>query len=240
MAATDFSVREYSYDDVNGYTGEVGKQLTKELLKKNIFARVVLIGRRKVDLGADATSANAEQVQIDFDAVDQHKAVFSGSSVGFCCLGTTRAKSGKDGFIKVDHDYVLNVAKVAKESGCEQFHLLTSTGANKNSFFLYPKTKGLVEEHVEELKFPKLFIYRPGMLLSEREESRIGERIGKFLLTPIFMLCPTWISAPIETVAKAMLANLWNKPKAENGVEIVNNAEIHKLGGDYEKMFEQK
>uniref|UniRef100_A0A914DT94 Protein HTATIP2 n=1 Tax=Acrobeloides nanus TaxID=290746 RepID=A0A914DT94_9BILA len=225
---------------VVGYTGEVGKQLTKELLQKKIFARVVLIGRRKVDLGADATSANAEQVQIDFDAVDQHKAVFSGSSVGFCCLGTTRAKSGKDGFFKVDHDYVLNVAKVAKESGCEQFHLVTSNDANKNSFIFYLKTKGLVEEHVEELKFPKLFIYRPAMLLSEREESRIGERIGIFLLKPIYTLCPTWMSVPVETVAKAMLANLWNKPKAENGVEIVNNAEIHKLGGDYEKMFEQK
>ena len=78
------------------------------------------------------------------------------------------------------------------------------------------------------------------MLLSEREESRIAEKTINFLLTPIFMLCPTWMSAPVETVAKAMLANLWNKPKAENGVEFVNNAEIHKLGGDYEKMFEQK
>lgn len=66
--------------------------------------------------------------------------------------------------MKVDHDYVLNVAKAAKENGCEQFHLVSSTGANKDSWFLYPKTKGLVEEHVGELSFQRFSIYRPGLV----------------------------------------------------------------------------
>ena len=34
---------------VLGYTGEVGKELVKELLKSQIFQRVVLIGRRQVE-----------------------------------------------------------------------------------------------------------------------------------------------------------------------------------------------
>uniref|UniRef100_A0A914CLW1 Protein HTATIP2 n=1 Tax=Acrobeloides nanus TaxID=290746 RepID=A0A914CLW1_9BILA len=211
-----------------GYTGEVGKQLTKELLQKKIFGKVVLVGRRKVDLDEGLVeAANAEQVQIDFDAIDQHKSAFNGSNVGFCCLGTTQRQAGAEGLVKVDHDYVLNVAKVARESGCEHFHLVTSLGSNKNSLRLYMKIKGLVEEHVAELKFPRLSIYRPGMLF--REDSRMSEKVISFLLKPITMLCPTWISIHVNSVAKGMLANLWNKPKLDNGVEIFNNTEIHKL-----------
>ena len=62
--------------------------------------------------------------------------------MAFCCLGTTRGKAGKDGFVKVDFDYVVNSAKILKESGSvKQFHLLTSKGSDPNSFFLYPATK---------------------------------------------------------------------------------------------------
>lgn len=35
---------------VVGYTGEVGKELVKELLKRNVFQKVVLVGRREVPL----------------------------------------------------------------------------------------------------------------------------------------------------------------------------------------------
>ena len=47
----------------------------------------------------------------------------------------------QEAFYKVDHDYVINSAKAARESGCEHFHLVSSQGANKDSSFLYPKTK---------------------------------------------------------------------------------------------------
>ena len=47
----------------------------------------------------------------------------------------------QDGFIKVDHDYVMSTARVAKEKGCRHFHLVSSSGADKNSWFLYPKVK---------------------------------------------------------------------------------------------------
>ena len=62
--------------------------------------------------------------------------------VAYCCLGTTRAKSGAKGFVRVDKDYVFESAKLLKESGCEHFHLVSSAGAAKSSPFLYTKTKG--------------------------------------------------------------------------------------------------
>ena len=45
------------------------------------------------------------------------------------------------GFYRVDHDYVVNSARLAKDGGCSQFHVISSVGANKDSLFLYNKTK---------------------------------------------------------------------------------------------------
>jgi putative NADH-flavin reductase len=36
-----------------GYTGETGKDITKNVLQNNLFKQVVLIGRRKVDYKED-------------------------------------------------------------------------------------------------------------------------------------------------------------------------------------------
>jgi hypothetical protein len=45
--------------------------------------------------------------------------------------------------------------------GCKQFHLVSSVGANKDSYLTYPKVKGEIEEALQILEFNKLFIYRP-------------------------------------------------------------------------------
>ena len=67
----------------------------------------------------------------------------------------------KEGFRKVDFDYVVASAKMAKKNGCKQFHLVSSSGANKNAFLLYPKTKGEAEEEISKIDFEKTAIYRP-------------------------------------------------------------------------------
>jgi oxidoreductase len=41
----------------------------------------------------------------------------------------------------VDYDYVVKTAELAKQGGCEHFNLVSSQGANKKSFFLYPMVK---------------------------------------------------------------------------------------------------
>jgi oxidoreductase len=79
---------------VVGYTGEVGKELVKELAARSVFSRVVLVGRRPVELPTGPGYEKLEQVVVDFDKIEEHRSVFQGLDVGFCALGTTRAKSG--------------------------------------------------------------------------------------------------------------------------------------------------
>jgi uncharacterized protein YbjT (DUF2867 family) len=56
---------------------------------------------------------------------------------------------------------VVESGKAAKRNGVKQFHLVSSTGANKNSSMLYAKTKGEAEDALSKLEFEKFEIYRP-------------------------------------------------------------------------------
>lgn len=47
----------------------------------------------------------------------------------------------QDGFVRVDRDYVLKSAELAKVGGCKHFNLLSSKGADKSSSFLYLQVK---------------------------------------------------------------------------------------------------
>ena len=52
-------------------------------------------------------------------------------------------------------------------------------GAKANAWTLYFSTKGKAEEAVKELEFERTSIYRPGLLITEREESRILEKTAQ-------------------------------------------------------------
>lgn len=159
---------------VLGASGETGAEVVKSLVEREKFTRLVLVTRRQLQF-PDESKYNEKIIQkiVDFDNLSSlHREVFRGVDTAFCCLGTTRAAAGAPGFVRVDHDYVLAAASLLKEAGCPEFHLLTSTGAKASSWFLYPSTKGKVEEAVKRLEFDKLSIYRPGLLLCARNQKR--------------------------------------------------------------------
>ena len=73
----------------------------------------------------------------------------------------------------------------------------------------YARFKGMVEEELKRLNFPKLVVMRPSFLMGDRKEKRVGEKIGIFvfkLLSPL-LLGSLKKMRPIhsETVAKAMI-----------------------------------
>nr|XP_022313459.1 oxidoreductase HTATIP2-like isoform X1 [Crassostrea virginica] len=209
---------------VVGYTGETGKELVKALSATKPFTRVVLIGRRKSSV-TDKLGEGFEEKVVDFDHLEDYRDAFAGCDVGFNCLGTTRSKSGgKEGFIKVDHDYVMRTAELARASDCKRFLHVSSTGSDKNSCLLYPQTKGQVEEELKDLQFEHLSIFRPGFLICDREESRIGEKIAKCLCMPCFCCCGKYSAVSTEILAHAMVRRACHP----NGkVETIDNKTIH-------------
>lgn len=110
-----------------------------------------------------------------------HAIVPDGIDVAISCLGTTIEKAGsREAMWMVDHDYVEAFAKGARAAGAPHFILMSSAGAGGAGFYL--KTKAAIEQAVTTLGFPRTDLIRPGLLLGDRPERRIGERLGQILL----------------------------------------------------------
>lgn len=56
--------------------------------------------------------------------------------------------------------------------------LLTSTGSSSKSWFLYLKTKGVLEDDTKALKFDYTSVFRPGLLNRGHGNQRMVERIA--------------------------------------------------------------
>lgn len=211
-----------------GYTGEIGKEVVKEAVAINAFSSFVLIGRRKVEF-KDDDLAKLEQRIVDFDNLDEYAVSLKGFNIGLCCLGTTKGKAGAEGFYKVDHDYVVKVAELAKKGGCDEFHLVSSQSANKDSLFYYQRTKAETEEDIKRMNFKRFVVYRPGFLLCDRQESRPVETAFKNILKPITWAFPTFISIPTAKVAKVMVSKAVESNQEAKSIEILDNKKLHSL-----------
>jgi uncharacterized protein YbjT (DUF2867 family) len=166
-----------------GATGLIGKQLVRYLLESPEYSRVTAVVRRPLHL----RHPNLQEVVADFDQLEKYSDLMAGDDI-FCCLGTTMRKAKtKEAFRRVDFDYPLQIARIAKRNGAQKFLLVSAIGANKHSPFFYNRVKGELEEKLAEIGFPQLLIFRPSLLLGDRKEFRLGEK-SAILLSPILSL----------------------------------------------------
>src|SRR5690606_22722667 len=113
--------------------------------------------------------AKLTEIVVDFEKLSDYKAYIQGD-VAFSCLGTTLKDAGsKDAQWRVDHDYPLEFASIAKANGVGSFLLLSAFGANAKSFLLYNKMKGSLEENINKLNFTQLVSLHHGGI--ERPDS---------------------------------------------------------------------
>ena len=69
----------------------------------------------------------------------------------------------------------------------------------------------------------------------DRTESRIGERLLRFLFQPIQYLAPTLLTTPVKILATSMIANTVYSLKSPVTSEIVDNQKIFDLADMYNK-----
>ena len=157
---------------VLGATGATGKELVKLLLEDSNFSQVSLFIRRTIDVDHEKLTIH----KIDFTRLNEYNSLVKGD-VLFSALGTTKQEAGgkKEQFL-VDYTYQYEFAKMASENGVNHYSLVSSIGADKNSFFFYPKIKGALESSIKSLKFNKIHIFQPPSLIRQPELIRSGER----------------------------------------------------------------
>ncbi|WNF23758.1 NAD-dependent epimerase/dehydratase family protein [Mesobacillus jeotgali] len=187
-----------------GATGLIGKELLEFLLNANEYNKVVALVRRSI--GID--HPKLEERIVDFDHLDQHQEIFAVNEV-FCAMGTTIKKAKtKEAMWKIDVDYPVAIARLASSQRAKKFLLVSSMNANPESPIFYSKMKGKLEEEIKQIPFETTAIFRPSLLLGERDEFRLGERTAAAIFTkvPFLFAGPLRKFRAIEgrTVASAM------------------------------------
>jgi uncharacterized protein YbjT (DUF2867 family) len=188
-----------------GSSGLVGGHLLNQLIKDNNYSKIKLFVRT----APEVSDPKVEIIKTDFNNLQNHKEDIIGNDC-FFCIGTTKQNSpDKDEYRRVELDIPKEIAKIAKSNFLNSFIFVSALYANPKSSGDYVRFKGLVEEELKKLNFPKLAIMRPSFLMGDRKEKRINEKIGIYvfkLLSPLF-LGPLKKMKPIhsETVAKAMI-----------------------------------
>ncbi|WP_134685131.1 oxidoreductase [Brevibacillus migulae] len=190
---------------VAGATGLIGGHLVKQLLDNPAYEKIIAISRRPLGLQHE----KLDHRLIDFNQLEQADELFQVDSV-FCCLGTTIKKAqSQEAFRVVDYEYPLSLGRMAKNHGVSNFLLVSSMGANAQSSIFYSRVKGELEEQLIQLDLPSLHIFRPSLLLGDRQEFRFGEKAGELLAKPLSaLLIGKWRKyRPIEAgrVARAMV-----------------------------------
>ena len=190
---------------VFGSSGLIGGHLLNQLIKDNNYNKIKIFVRSELKIN----NPKVEIIKIDFNNLENHNEDIKGDDC-FFCIGTTKKNSSdKDEYRRVELDIPKEIAKIAKLNLVNSFIFVSAIYANPNSSGDYVRFKGLVEEELKRLNFPKLALMRPSFLMGDRKEKRAGEKIGIFvfkLLSPL-LLGPLKKMKPInsETVAKAMI-----------------------------------
>ncbi len=189
-----------------GASGLVGSYLLKVLLDQPDYSRVFALTRRP--LGKEHPRL-ANRVIVNFEHLgEQLKNLVAHDA--FCCVGTTIGSAGtQEAFRQVDVDAVMHFANAARAAGCQRFVVVSSVGADVSSTNFYLRTKGEMEEAIQQVGFTSVDILQPSLLLGSRKQLRPAEITGRFL-SPIINPFLTgareaYRSIPAETVALAML-----------------------------------
>jgi uncharacterized protein YbjT (DUF2867 family) len=204
---------------VAGATGLVGSHVLELLLADDEWSHVVTVGRRTTSQRHE----KLEQRVLDLGELETVSDLPHVDDV-FCCLGTTIKRAGSQpAFRLVDHAFVVALARAGLRAGATQFLHVSAIGADPESRVFYSRVKGETEAAVRTLPYQSIQIFRPSLLLGERAEFRLGERVAMLVAPALAALLVSRLRRyrPIHAaaVARAMVTIAKEAPRGPNVFE---------------------
>ena len=218
-----------------GATGGVGEQVVAALQAMTPLDKLSLLNRRIVPKLA---GANTEQHVVDVFAPATYEALLPGHDAAICTFGVGEpSKVTNDELVRVDKGAVMAFAAACRAAGIRHFELLGAAAADPTSRIFYLRSKGELSQALAALKFERLSIFQPSMILTPT--NRYGWTQGLTLalwpkLHPLLQgRTAKYRGIRIETLGTAMAANLLTpRPSVtDRAVEILHWPEFVALAG---------
>lgn len=219
-----------------GGTGMVGQEVVRLLHDREDVQATALVRRPG---GVSRLTNRVREVVFDFEDPGAYDCLGKDipCDVFLCTLGTTLRQAGsQEAFRRVDRDYPMSfMCSLLKMESRPIFGVVSSAGAAHPKGF-YLRTKAEMEKALFESGLPYV-ILRPGLLLGERPEFRLGERLTSMLLARPYLylaraLAPQsrliWRYAPIEAevVARTLVSTTLDVP-AELANRVLGGLSLH-------------
>jgi uncharacterized protein YbjT (DUF2867 family) len=214
-----------------GASGAVGGEALKTLLAMPEIERISLLVRRELrsdDLATDAASRSAFAKRVTQHVVDVGSSLtyapfLSNHDAAICTLGVGQpSKVTKEEFVKIDRDYVIDFANACKSAGVRHFELLSSVGADAKSPSFYLRTKGELKDALIALKFERLSLFQPSMILTPTNRYGVSQAIvlttWPTLSKALFGPLKKYRGIRVETLGAAIARNLLT---AGTGVDVL-------------------
>lgn len=205
-----------------GATGAVGNHSALKLAQMPEVEKLTLLGRTAADnIQGDAI----EQQVIDIFDPSSYRDFLPGHDTAVCTLGVGQpSKIAKKDFIKIDRDAVLAFATECKKAGVEHFEILSSMGSSAKSKNYYFRTKGELEEGLEELGFKRLSVFRPSTILTPENRYGVSQAIAlkvTRMINPLFTGSATkYRGIDVDVLGRAIANNVIANDSAE-GTEVL-------------------
>ena len=211
-----------------GSTGLIGTNILRLLNSSSEYTSITSFVRKKSDI----VPTKVKEIITDFQNIEEFKDEFA-CDVCFISLGTTIKQAGsQEKFIEVDYTLVFGIARLCKIMDVKTVLVVSSLGADPNSNVFYSRVKGEMERDVSKLELNSLYFFRPSLLLGDRKDFRIGEKVGE-VISGVFSFVfagglKKYKPISAENVAKSMVRISLN---SKSGIHFFESDEISDLEG---------
>ena len=169
-----------------GGTGQVGGAAVAELLATSECREVVMVTRKPI-----AARSRVRNVVLDTGAADfaertaalarQFLSQGPVSAVSCVGVGSGSARWSEEELRRLELGVVGAFARGCHDAGIAQFCLLSAAGSTARSRFRYVRVMGLKEETVQGIGFPRLAIFRPGIIAGNAHTPRYVAWLGRLI-----------------------------------------------------------
>ncbi|MBD1928205.1 SDR family oxidoreductase [Trichocoleus sp. FACHB-90] len=203
---------------VAGATGETGRRIVQELVKRNIPVRALV---RNMEKARGILPDAAELVVGDVLKPETLSVALGDSTVVLCATGAAPGFDPTAPY-KVDYEGTKNLVDAAKAKGIEQFVLVSSIGASQffhplNLFWLILVWKKQAEEYIQKSGLTYTIV-RPGGLKNEDSSDSVvmynADTLSLSGSIPRQKVAQTCVEALFQPAAKNKIVEVIAKPEA--------------------------